>query len=246
MNSESTCRKARQLRDTNMSLFIVARQYQSVMPRNFLGYIGLKEMSFCCFQSVNTNVTGLLCHFLGIQNSMQVEQHPLRGASFENRVFSELAKKLLNNGQRLSFYFWRTHGGQEVEFVVEQGKVTHAIEVKSRMTVRPAIISSLEKTTALWEENTVQGWVILDLLVDEYDLSCKAVQYVNSSNDLLDVTPWLARPIEERNLYVNPLNLLQLELMKRGATRLPKRRRPRHHPKRTSPKYTGSSRHTQN
>jgi len=67
---------------------------------------------------------------LGIQNSTQLKKHPLRGAFFENLVFSELVKKQLNKGQRLSFYFWRTHGGQEVDFTVEQSNKVHAIEVK--------------------------------------------------------------------------------------------------------------------
>ena len=104
--------------------------------------------------------TGLACHLLGIQNSSQLEQHPLRGAIFENLIFSELAKKQLNTGQRLSFYFWRTHGGQEVDFIVEQGNNIHAIEVKSGMTVRPAMMTSLKNTMALWENNNIQGWVI--------------------------------------------------------------------------------------
>ncbi len=66
-------------------------------------------------------------------------------------------------------------------------------------------------------ENKEQRRVIWDRLVSEYDKSCKAVLYVNGNNDLLDVTPWLARSIEERDPYVDPLNLIQVELMKRAG-----------------------------
>lgn len=104
--------------------------------------------------------TGLACHLLGIRNPQQLEQHPLRGALFENLIFSELAKRQLNNGQRLSFFFWRTHSGQEVDFIVEKGLDVQAIEVKSGMTVRSAMISSLKNTMALWEENHIHGWVV--------------------------------------------------------------------------------------
>lgn len=104
--------------------------------------------------------TGLVCHLLGIKNSTQLENHPIRGALFKNLVFSELTKKQLNKGQRLSFYFWRTHGGQEVDFIVEQGNKVHAIEVKSGMTVRPNMIRSLNNTVALWGKNNIRGWVI--------------------------------------------------------------------------------------
>ncbi|AGF77187.1 phosphoenolpyruvate carboxylase [Desulfocapsa sulfexigens DSM 10523] len=65
-------------------------------------------------------------------------------------------------------------------------------------------------------ENKKQRRVIWDLLVTEYDKSCKAVLYVNGSDDLLEVTSWLARSIEERDPYVDPLNLIQVELIKRG------------------------------
>jgi len=65
-------------------------------------------------------------------------------------------------------------------------------------------------------ENKEQRHVIWDHLVSEYDRSCKAVLYVNGNNDLLDGSPWLARSIEERDPYVDPLNLIQAELMKRG------------------------------
>ena len=65
-------------------------------------------------------------------------------------------------------------------------------------------------------ENEAQRHVIWDCLVSEYDKSCKAVLYVNGNNDLLDATPWLARSIEERDPYVDSLNLIQAELMKRG------------------------------
>jgi len=104
--------------------------------------------------------TGLACHLLGIQNPTQLEQHPLRGAIFENLIFSELAKMQLNAGRRLSFYFWRTHGGQEVDFIVEHGTDVHAIEVKSGMTVRPAMLTSLKNTMALWGNDDIQGWVV--------------------------------------------------------------------------------------
>ncbi|MDR9501936.1 MAG: phosphoenolpyruvate carboxylase [Desulfurivibrionaceae bacterium] len=65
-------------------------------------------------------------------------------------------------------------------------------------------------------ENKEQRHVIWNRLVDEYDNSCQAVLQVNRRNDLLDVTPWLARSIEERDPYVDPLNMIQVELMKRA------------------------------
>jgi phosphoenolpyruvate carboxylase len=65
-------------------------------------------------------------------------------------------------------------------------------------------------------ENKTLRQVIWDLLVSEYDRCCKAVLYVNDSNDLLESTPWLSRSIAKRDPYVDPLNLIQVELLKRG------------------------------
>jgi predicted AAA+ superfamily ATPase len=104
--------------------------------------------------------TGLACHLLGIQNPKQLEHHPLRGPLFENMVFAELAKRQLNRGQRLSMYFWRTHGGQEVDFIIEHGLDVQAIEVKSGMTVQAAMLRSLKNAMALWKEDRIQGWVV--------------------------------------------------------------------------------------
>lgn len=36
----------------------------------------------------------------------------------------------------------------------------HAVEVKSGMTVQPAMVRSLENAMTLWEESRVQGWVV--------------------------------------------------------------------------------------
>lgn len=36
----------------------------------------------------------------------------------------------------------------------------HAVEVKSGMTVRPAMLTSLRNTMALWENDDIRGWVV--------------------------------------------------------------------------------------
>jgi hypothetical protein len=64
---------------------------------------------------------------------------PLRtdkGALMENWVFSELYKRLPLTAE---IHFWRSKGGGEVDFVVEQeGKLT-AMEVKSADLDRPRL-----------------------------------------------------------------------------------------------------------
>jgi len=94
--------------------------------------------------------TGLICHLLGINHPDQLTHHPLKGAIFENWVFSELAKGLFNQGRSPGLFFWRTHSGQEVDFILEKDGKTHLIEVKSGMTIAPTAIRKFEKTVGLW------------------------------------------------------------------------------------------------
>jgi len=53
------------------------------------------------------------------------------------------------------------------------------------------------------------------LLAAECDRSRQAVLDVVGSRELLDTTPWLKRSIEARNPLVDPLNLIQVEFLKR-------------------------------
>lgn len=79
--------------------------------------------------------TGLLCHLLGIRDESHLEVHPLRGAIVENMVASELLKARLNEGIEPELYFWRDAGGFEMDFIIENGGLLDAVEVKSGKTV---------------------------------------------------------------------------------------------------------------
>ncbi len=95
--------------------------------------------------------TGLACHLLGIEKSAQLTTHPQRGALFENWVFSELAKAFSNTGRPRQIYFWRTHAGHEVDFIIEVNGEQVAVEVKSGEMVRPEFVKSLLKWNDLSE-----------------------------------------------------------------------------------------------
>ena len=81
--------------------------------------------------------TGLACRLLDLDNCKHIAQHPLRGSLVENWVFSELVKGFLNRGRGANLYFWRTHGGEEIDFIADTGKETLLVEVKSGMSVHP-------------------------------------------------------------------------------------------------------------
>ncbi len=57
------------------------------------------------------------------------------------------------------------------------------------------------------------------MIDDEYTLARQAVLAITERNELLEGTAWLQRSIRVRNPYVDPLNLIQCELMKRIAAK---------------------------
>jgi predicted AAA+ superfamily ATPase len=87
--------------------------------------------------------TGLACHILGIRDSGQLENHPLRGALFENLVVTEVAKAYWNHRRQPPIHFWRDQTGHEVDLLIEEGGVLYPIEIKSGRTVVPEALGSL-------------------------------------------------------------------------------------------------------
>jgi hypothetical protein len=104
--------------------------------------------------------TGLVCHLLGIHTPDQVSTHPLRGAIFENWVFGELYKMYRNRGLNPEMWFWRTHGGQEVDFLLQYKGQLIGVEVKAGMTVVPRLIRSLNNALDDWPKKNKRKVVV--------------------------------------------------------------------------------------
>lgn len=94
------------------------------------------------------NDTGLLCALLGIDSEETLALHPLRGAIFENLVFTELMKYGVNNGMNQPIWFWRDNHGTEIDFLLEHNSSFTAIEVKSGMNFHNEYLNNLKKYAA--------------------------------------------------------------------------------------------------
>jgi phosphoenolpyruvate carboxylase len=53
-------------------------------------------------------------------------------------------------------------------------------------------------------------------IAEEFELSCTALRNLTGRKDLLDETPWLKESIRVRNRFIDPLNLIQVELLRRS------------------------------
>jgi len=91
---------------------------------------------------------GVAARLIGIESAEQMSTHPLRGALFENWVITEYLKRRWNAGRQTNLYFWRSHGGLEVDLMLEQGQVLAPVEIKSGATVSPDWLRPLRR----WRE----------------------------------------------------------------------------------------------
>jgi predicted AAA+ superfamily ATPase len=92
--------------------------------------------------------TGIACHLLGLTSPDQLLRHPSRGGLFENWVLLEFLKARSSRALPDNAYFWRTHEGIEVDFILDHGPTCLPVECKSGMTIASDWTGSLEKFAA--------------------------------------------------------------------------------------------------
>jgi uncharacterized protein len=88
--------------------------------------------------------TGLCCSLLEIENEVQIANHPLRGALFENFVLLELLKQRFNKGLRSSFYFWRDRTGNEIDILLDKSTGAIPIEIKAGATYNKSFLKGID------------------------------------------------------------------------------------------------------
>ena len=88
--------------------------------------------------------SGLACHLLGIRSPDQLQVHPLRGALFESWCAAEILKARVHRGAANGLFHLREARGMELDLVVETGRRTIAVEVKSGATVASAFFHALQ------------------------------------------------------------------------------------------------------
>ncbi|MBX6378910.1 MAG: ATP-binding protein, partial [Clostridia bacterium] len=80
--------------------------------------------------------TGLACSLAALDDWEMVERQGRQGPLFETWIASELRKALSLCRRRTQLWFWRTHDGLEVDFVLERGADVVGLEVKWGSEVR--------------------------------------------------------------------------------------------------------------
>lgn len=104
--------------------------------------------------------TGLACRLLGLQNPAQVKTHPQRGALFETFVVGELLKYRLNQALPRNLFFWRDHGGTEVDVLIDRGNCLEPVEIKSGQTITPDFFKGLKQWKDIAQDDAGKAWLI--------------------------------------------------------------------------------------
>jgi hypothetical protein len=88
--------------------------------------------------------SGLAAHLGGIISQPDASEEDVPGALLENLVLTQILAWRETVLPRPEVFYWRTHSGAEVDFVIESGRRLLPIEVKSARRVRLADAKGLE------------------------------------------------------------------------------------------------------
>lgn len=76
--------------------------------------------------------TGLICSSLAISSPEAISSHPLWGSLYETAVVCEIRKQCRLLPTPPNLYHWRSHGGGEVDLLLEWNGQIYPIEVKGK------------------------------------------------------------------------------------------------------------------
>jgi len=74
--------------------------------------------------------TGLACAAMRISSPQALADHPALGAIFETAIVGEIRRLISVLSPKPALHHWRSHGGAEVDLILERDGVIYPIEVK--------------------------------------------------------------------------------------------------------------------
>ena len=104
--------------------------------------------------------TGILGYLLGLTDAAQVLQGIAAGPMIESAVLGSLYRLLVHRGEVPRLHFWRTAGGHEVDFLLEDGGKLIPVEAKLTATPRPEHARGIERFQALFGDRAAPGLLV--------------------------------------------------------------------------------------
>lgn len=106
--------------------------------------------------------TGLLCYLLDIHNETELQNHPLRGAIFENLAVSQFIKEKYNKKANWDIYFYRENSGREIDVVKTSGIKLELYEIKSSKTFNKEFTNNLKAIRNILGDKIESSTLIYD------------------------------------------------------------------------------------
>ncbi len=103
---------------------------------------------------------GFASFLLGITKEEQWQNHPLKGALFENFIVTEFLKNQYNNILPKNLYFFRDHMGNEVDLILEQGQGLISIEIKASATFNTQFLKGLGYYQKLAKDRNTKRYLV--------------------------------------------------------------------------------------
>jgi len=123
--------------------------------------------------------SGLLCYLLRVQSVEDLHNHPHIGGIFETFVFSEIVKTFHHQAEDAPLYFWQDRTGNEIDLLIDRGRVQFPIEIKSAKTLSAHYFANIQHWLDL--EGNPQKSACLIYGVDDYQ-----------HRGQIEVLPWYA------------------------------------------------------
>lgn len=104
--------------------------------------------------------TGTLSFLLRLNGTDQILAGMSAGPVFEAAVFGQIFRLIQHRGESPRLSFWRTAGGLEVDFILEDGHQLIPIEAKLTATPTPADARNIEEFQALFGQRAEKGLLV--------------------------------------------------------------------------------------
>ncbi|WP_010586166.1 phosphoenolpyruvate carboxylase [Schlesneria paludicola] len=213
------------------TLLVSGRETEPTPPKWLTQLDQLAESSFRKYRSLIDH-PAFLAYFDQATPITQIERLPLGSRPSrrrERRSLADLRAIPWTFAWTQSRHFipaWFGLGSALVEYVHQVGEdwselqamydhwpMFQAVIDNAELALAKADLGIARRYVDLVKDEEVQAiWQLID---EEFQQTQAAVLLITRQSTLLASTPWLQRSIQERNPYVDPLNLIQIELIRR-------------------------------
>ncbi len=122
--------------------------------RNSVKHLSLKKKGYYCD-------TGFACYLQHISSPRALAVHPLRGALFETMVVMEIMKRIAVWPTAPGLHHYRTHGGSEIDLLLEIDGSLFPIEIKMKSNPEKNDIKSMRSLREKYFNEKIKKGLII-------------------------------------------------------------------------------------